>query len=270
MKLKPGPKHDCTSCPLHVTRLGIDLGEWDAVIGLAGNPNTGKSTLFNALTGLKQHVGNWPGKTVTRAEGGFQFNGRRYKIIDLPGTYSLLSTSVEEEIVREFLLFGDPDALIVVMDATAIERNLNLTLQVLEVTERVVIALNLMDEAKRKGIQVDHRLLARELGVPVVPTVARTGEGLGYLMQAVSDVAEGRIRLSPRRVSLDPALAAAVDELASLLRAAFPGVRNPRWIALRLLENDRAIREALETGALERPPDRQVALAMSPSQSSCH
>jgi energy-coupling factor transporter ATP-binding protein EcfA2 len=137
--------------------MGVNLGKFDRVVALAGNPNTGKSTLFNALTGLKQHTGNWPGKTVTRAEGGFEFNKIRYKLVDLPGTYSLLSASSDEEIARDFLLFGRPDVTVVVIDATAIERNLNLVLQVLEITSRVVVAVNLMDEAARKGMEIDLR-----------------------------------------------------------------------------------------------------------------
>src|SRR5687768_3599578 len=169
----------CSSCNTsELTRLGIKLGTWDYVVALAGNPNTGKSTLFNALTGLRQHVGNWAGKTVARAEGAFRFNDRRYKLVDLPGTYSLLSASVDEEVARDFILFGRPDATIVVADATRLERNLNLVLQVLEITDRVVVALNLMDEARRNGLIVDDRALTRDLGVPVVPMSARRGEGV--------------------------------------------------------------------------------------------
>ncbi len=242
--------HECESCPLYVEQLGLDLGNWDYIVALAGNPNTGKSTLFNRLTGLKQHVGNWPGKTVTRAEGGFEFNGKRYKIVDLPGTYSLLSASVEEEIARDFVLFGNPDVVIVVVDATALERNLNLVLQILEITDRVVIALNLMDEARRKGIHINHRRLARELGVPVVPIVARTGEGISYLMQAVEDVATGQVQTHPRRVSLDPTLQEAVNELVRQLQSAFPDLPHPRWVAIRLLDGDPSIEAAVETGTL--------------------
>jgi len=179
--------------------LGIDMAEWDYVVALAGNPNTGKSTLFNSLTGLHQHTGNWPGKTVSRAEGGFSYGGNRYKIVDLPGTYSLLSTSYDEEIARNFILFGQPDVTVVVVDATRLERNLNLALQVLAITDRAVVCLNLMDEAKRRRLQIDDRRLARDLGVPVAPTTARNGQGLDQLLAAIGDVASGRTKCRPRR-----------------------------------------------------------------------
>src|SRR4030066_2226919 len=162
--------NNCETCPVHNTgnlkRLGIDMSSFDFVVALAGNPNTGKSTVFNNLTGLKQHTGNWPGKTVTRAEGGFEFSGNKYKLLDLPGTYSLLSTSTDEEVARDFILFGQPDVTVVVVDATRLERNLNLVLQVLEITDRAVVFLNLIDEAKRNNILVDERKLAKELGIP--------------------------------------------------------------------------------------------------------
>jgi ferrous iron transport protein B len=147
---------ECATCPVHnaanLLKLGVDMKDWDYVVALAGNPNTGKSTVFNALTGLRQHTGNWPGKTVTRAEGGFEFADHRFKLVDLPGTYSLLSTSLDEEIARDFILFGQPDVTVVVVDATRLERNLNLVIQVLEITDRAVICLNLMDEAHRHHI----------------------------------------------------------------------------------------------------------------------
>ncbi|HET6644820.1 MAG TPA: FeoB small GTPase domain-containing protein, partial [Fimbriimonadales bacterium] len=159
----------------------LERAGYDYVVALAGNPNTGKSTVFNGFTGLRQHTGNWPGKTVARAEGTLRFNGKKYKIIDLPGTYSLLSTAVDEEIARDFILFGRPDAVIVVVDATNVERNLNLVFQVLEITDRAVVCLNLMDEAERRGLVVDIPKLAEELGVPVIPCVARTRKGLPEL-----------------------------------------------------------------------------------------
>jgi ferrous iron transport protein B len=240
----------CVACRERLQQLGIDLGRADFVVSVAGNPNTGKSTVFNALTGLRQHVGNWPGKTVARAEGGFEFEGRRYKLVDLPGTYSLLSASTDEEIARDFVLFGRPDCVVVVVDATALERNLNLVLQVLELTDRVVVCLNLSDEARRKGIVVDHRALAREVGVPVVPTAARTGEGLSTLVRSVAEVAAGRARTRPRRLPATPAVEGAIASLVPLIEAVSPGLPNVRWVATRLLDGDARVERALATGEL--------------------
>ena len=171
----------CGSCAQHraqsLVRLGLSPDKWDYLIALAGNPNVGKSTVFNALTGLRQHTGNWPGKTVVRAEGVFAYEGDRVKVVDLPGTYSLQAGSVDEEVARDFVLFGRPDVTVVVVDATRLERNLNLVLQIREITDRVVVFLNLIDEARRHGIAIDAKKLEKELGVPVVQGVAR--ENLG-------------------------------------------------------------------------------------------
>ncbi len=228
-----------------LVKMGLNTQKYDYLVALAGNPNTGKTTLFNALTGLRQHTGNWPGKTVTRAEGAFRHNGHKYKVVDLPGTYSLLSTSEDEEIARDFILFGQPDCVVVVVDATALERNLNLALQVLEITDRVVVALNLMDEAERKGLFVDARKLAKELGVPVVPTVARDGRGLDRLLDTVDDVVTGRLSTRPRRIQLDESIEVAVQQLLPHLQRLYPHLPNLRWLALRLLEGDPSIEEAL-------------------------
>ncbi|HEY5729394.1 MAG TPA: FeoB small GTPase domain-containing protein [Anaerolineales bacterium] len=245
----------CETCPVHnaaaLKKLGVDMTNFDFVVALSGNPNTGKSTVFNALTGLRQHTGNWPGKTVTRAEGGFEYGDRKYKLVDLPGTYSLLATSLDEEVARDFILFGQPDVTIVVVDATRLERNLNLVLQVSEITNRVVVALNLMDEAKRHGLQIDERRLARDLGVPVVPMSARQGEGVSELLQAVSEVARGEVIGKPYRIKYISAdLKKAVDQLTSQIGAAFPELPNARWVALRLLDGDERIAEALRKGEL--------------------
>jgi GTP-binding protein len=257
--------HNCETCPAHahLAQMGLKVDRFDRVVALAGNPNTGKSTLFNALTGLKQHTGNWPGKTVTRAEGGFEFNAIRYKLVDLPGTYSLLSASQDEEVARDFLLFGAPDCTIVVVDATALERNLNLVLQVLEITDKVVVAVNLMDEARRKGIDVDARSLARDLGVPAVPVVARTSEGIHALLTAVENVITGEVQTKPRRTEGTAQFNAAIAELLPLIEAAAPGVPNARWIAIRLLDGDGRVEQALRNGELatlvarqQKPDDR--------------
>jgi len=252
----PAPvKEACATCQVYraarLKRLGVALETWDCVVALAGNPNTGKSTVFNALTGLRQHTGNWPGKTVTRAEGGYEYDGKRFKLVDLPGTYSLLAASPDEQIARDFILFGQPDVTVIVVDATRLERNLNLALQVLEITDRAVVCLNLMDEAKRHGITVDERQLARDLGVPVVPTTARFGKGVPELLQAIGDVAAGRIVCRPRRLETEPAaIRPALADLVTQLKAAFPALPNARWVALRLLGGDDTILEALRSGGL--------------------
>jgi len=227
----------------------------DRIVALAGNPNTGKSTVFNALTGLRQHTGNWPGKTVTRAEGFFKFDGNRYKVVDLPGTYSLLSASVDEEVARDFLLFGRPDCTIVVVDSTSLERNLNLTMQVLEITDRAVICLNLMDEAGRRGMQIDHKGLSDDLGVPVVPTTARYGKGLEVLTRTVADVIEGKIKTRPYHIRISGELHEALEQLVPLIEEACPDLPNARWVALRLLDGDYAVRQALIRGELAGKAD---------------
>jgi ferrous iron transport protein B len=255
----------CLACPArraaHLARLGVETAGVDHVVALAGNPNTGKSTVFNALTGLRQHTGNWPGKTVARAEGAYAYGGRRYKVIDLPGTYSLLATSIDEEIARDLLLFGRPDVAVVVVDSTCLERNLNLVLQVIQVTPRVVVCLNLMDEARRKGLAIDARRLAGDLGVPVVPTAARRREGLDLLLSTIADVASGAVAGRPRRLETLPAdIERAIGTLAAKVEAAFPGLPNARWVAMRLLDGDERIAEAVrrgqigETGDLEESP----------------
>ncbi len=248
-------KEGCASCSVYraanLRKLGVVMDSWNFVVALAGNPNTGKSTVFNALTGLRQHTGNWPGKTVARAEGGYEYAGQRFKLVDLPGTYSLLSTSLDEQIARDFILFGQPDVTVIVADATRLERNLNLVLQILEITDRAVVCLNLMDEAKRHGITVDERQLARDLGVPVVPTSARFGRGLPELLQAIDDVATGTFVCRPQRLETEPeVIKAPLADLLSRLKRAFPELPNPRWVALRLLGGDDSMMEALRNGQL--------------------
>lgn len=242
----------CTACaPELLKRHGLDVAGYDYVVALAGNPNTGKSTIFNALTGLRQHVGNWPGKTVVRAEGAFRSGEVKYKLVDLPGTYSLLSQSTDEEVARDFILFGRPDVTVVVVDATCLERNLNLVLQVLEITDRAVVALNLLDEAERNGIRVDDRALARDLGVPVVPMAARQGKGVRELVSVIDQIAKGELLLKPNRTTkLSDELEAAVQDLITKIVTLFPQLPNARWIALRLLEGDPSVIREVEEGTL--------------------
>lgn len=251
----PASPQTCEACPVHhagnLIKLGVNMESFDYVVALAGNPNTGKSTVFNGLTGLRQHTGNWPGKTVTRAEGGFIYADKRYKIVDLPGTYSLLSTSTDEEVARDFILFGQPDVTVVVVDATRLERNLNLVLQVLEITNRAVVCLNLIDEAKRHQLEIDDRLLAKELGVPVVPTAARQGQGMQELLKQMHAVATGEYVCKPHRIKNESrAMKQAIAQLVQMIEAKFPGLSNSRWVALRLLEGDPRMIEAMRTGEL--------------------
>lgn len=257
----------CEVCPVNkdakLIRLGLEAGRFDFVVALAGNPNVGKSTVFNSLTGLRQHTGNWPGKTVVRAEGAFSYDGKRYKLVDLPGTYSLLSTSTDEEVARDFILFGQPDVTVVVVDATRLERNLNLVLQVLEITEKAVVCLNLVDEARRHGIAVDERALMRDLGVPVIPTAARADQGIPALLQAIAEVATGAFVCKPKRFPIESgALRKAISKMTAKVQLAFPLLPNARWVALRLLEGDQRIVEAIKTGELG-DLTRQTALEKS-------
>ncbi len=244
----------CIKCPSRhglLQKLGVNVEDTDYVIALAGNPNTGKTTVFNALTGLRMHTGNWPGKTISRAEGAFSYDEKRFKVVDLPGTYSLLSSSPDEEVARGFLLFGQPDVTLIVVDATSLERNLNLTLQVLQITRRAVLCLNLMDEAKAHKIEIDVRNLSRELGIPVVPCSARSGDGIPELLREVAAMAALPKDPAPLRLKLDiPGLKSALNSLELDLKEAFPELQQTRWVALRLLEGDRDVIEAVKSDDL--------------------
>jgi len=208
---------------------GARLSERKLKVALAGNANVGKSVIFNQLTGLHQHVGNWPGKTVERAEGTLFFGDIEIEVIDLPGIYSLSTYSIEELISREYIAVEQPDVIVNVVDASALERNLAFTVQLLELEPRMVVALNQIDVAESKGVIVYTEELSRLLGVPVVPTVAVKGAGLSELMERVVETAEKREKAKPL--------------IASMIEAETPYPR--RWIAVKLLEGDEEITAAV-------------------------
>lgn len=219
----------------------------DFVVALAGNPNTGKSTIFNALTGLNQHTGNWPGKTVTNTYGKYKYDNDTFVLVDLPGTYSLLANSGEEQIARDFICFGNPHATVVVTDATCLERNLNLVLQIMEITNKVIVCVNLIDEASRKKIGVDLDRLSKILGVPVIGTCARTKYGLDNLKATISQVAYGRTNPQPLQVSYNKEIESAVKELTMSIQQKTEPQINAKWIALRLLDEDTSLLQSIYT-----------------------
>ena len=217
----------------------------DIIVALAGNPNTGKSTVFNSLTGLNQHTGNWTGKTVTTAQGNYKYRDENFILVDLPGTYSLLSNSIEEEVARDFICFGNPNATVVVTDATCLERNLNLVLQILEMTDKVVVCVNLMDEAKRKKIRIDLKRLSELLGVPVIGTSARSGEGLEELMDAVYKVSHNEITTKPIRIQYDDDIENTIQYIEEKTKKSVDNKINSRWVSLKLIDGDMSIIDSI-------------------------
>ena len=222
----------------------IEKKDNEIMIALAGNPNTGKSTVFNYLTGLKQHTGNWPGKTVCTARGDFSYKDVNYSLIDLPGTYSLFPLSQEEIVARDFICFGNPDAVIVVCDSTCIERNLNLVFQVMELTDNVILCLNLLDEAKKKGIKIDKDKLEAKLGIPVVLTAARSGLGMDDLKETLNSVVKGEYKFKNKPVYYDDEIEKIVSSIKEDLYNIIPSI-NPRWLGLRLIDGDESILTSL-------------------------
>ena len=228
-----------------VGRSAVDLGlhiqkrsPKDKVVAVAGNPNVGKSTIFNALTGMNQHTGNWPGKTVTSAQGYCETEHNTYVLVDIPGTYSLMAHSAEEEVARNFICFSQPDAVVVVCDATCLERNLNLVLQILEISSNTVICVNLLDEAKRKNIHVDLHKLSELLGVPVVGTIAQKKKTLSALKSAIDSVTGNVSPKSLLKISYPQAIEDAISILETAIRSCLHIAENTRWLALRLLDYD--------------------------------
>lgn len=217
----------------------IAKNESQHIIALAGNPNTGKSTVFNYLTGLNQHTGNWPGKTVVTARGEFSYNNNEYIMVDLPGSYSLFTSSKDEEVSRDFLCYGNYDAVVVVADATCLERNLNLAFQISELTNKVILCINLIDEAKKKNIIIDKEGLERELGIPLVLSSARKGIGMDDLKNVIEKITLNKINYKPKTVKYDVDIEKMVDNIIPILENL--DIQNVRWTALRLIDSDTEI-----------------------------
>lgn len=217
----------------------------DYVVALAGNPNVGKSTVFNELTGLNQHTGNWPGKTVENAEGYYEFNGSIVKVVDLPGTYSLLSNSEEEEIARDYICFSKPDIVVVVADATSLERNLNLFIQISEITYKVLLCVNLIDEAKKKNIEIDFNLLEDELNSIVVPASARSGIGIDDLKKAILKELKSN-KEKKHAITYSSYIEESVKKIENIINKAIEvDKRKSRWLSIRILEGNKNILDSL-------------------------
>lgn len=215
------------------------------MVALAGNPNVGKSTLFNGLTGMHQHTGNWPGKTVLSAQGHCESKQQSYVLVDIPGTYSLMAHSAEEEVARNFICFGEPDAVVVVCDATCLERNLNLVLQTMEISKRVLVCVNLLDEAKRKGIWVDLPLLSKRLGVPVVGTVAQKKESQDQLLSSLDALVSGE-EGEALHLLYPQVIEEVIAQITVIVEQKAKGRIPARWLSLKLLEEDASLVQELK------------------------
>lgn len=230
---------DLETAKVPSVRLAIEKqASADKVIALAGNPNVGKSTVFNALTGMKQHTGNWPGKTVASAQGTVHYKDTGYIMVDLPGTYSLMAHSAEEEIARDFICFGGADATVVVCDATCLERNLNLVLQTIEITDRVIVCVNLLDEARKKKIKINFGKLEKILGVPVIGTEARSEKGLKELLAQMEQTCFHPLPSAPVRTNYSGLVEQAIQIIEPAVSSILDETLNPRWISLKLLEHN--------------------------------
>ncbi|MEG2291233.1 MAG: ferrous iron transport protein B [Clostridium sp.] len=241
-----GLTYDSTKVKSLKDMFDIEKKDNQYVIALAGNPNTGKSTVFNTLTGLRQHTGNWPGKTVCTARGDFSYNNKNYALIDLPGIYSLFAASQEEIVARDFACFGNPDAVVVVADATSLERNLNLVFQIMELTDKVILCINLIDEAKKKSISIDKAKIEKELGIPVVLTSAKNGYGIDTLLSTLDTVVSGNYNYNNKTIIYDEYIENTLNLIESDLQETIPYIKS-RWLGLRLIDGDESIYASMDS-----------------------
>jgi ferrous iron transport protein B len=216
------------------------------MVALAGQPNVGKSTLFNLLTGLNQHVGNWPGKTVERKEGTFTHNGTTYRLVDLPGTYSLTANSVEEVIAREFIIREQPDVVVAMVDAAILERSLYLVAELLALPAPVIVGLNMIDVAKQEGVEIEPEVLEAALGVPVMPMVATKSVGVRSMVETVDRVARGEIPYTPKPPKIRADHQQVLEKIERLIAGCVPDPYPQEWIALKLLEGDREVTRMMQ------------------------
>ncbi len=234
----------------------------EIVVALAGNPNVGKSTLFNLLTGLRQYTANWPGKTVERKEGITEHLGYKIRVVDLPGTYSLTAYSLEEVLARRFIVEERPDVVIHIANATTLEKDLYLTIQLLELTDKVVLALNMIDVVEKKGIEIDEVRLSRKLGIPVVKISALKKIGIKELLNKVIMLAEGKIKTKPLRISYGPEIEEIISKLTSILGKYDLTGYTPRWVAIKLLEGDQEVLDIIR----KLPEGEEILKSIMPAR----
>ena len=218
------------------------MGNKDIVVALVGNPNSGKTTVFNNLTGARQHVGNWPGVTVEKKEGSCSYNGYDIKVVDLPGVYSLTAYSPDEVVARNFIVDGKPDVVVDIVDASNLERNLYLAVQIMEMEVPFILALNMMDEAESKRYKLDVKALSREMGVPAVPMTANRNRGTEELLEEIAKVSEGKVKAGGVKIEYGREVEKEISSLTETLKASPLLLKySPRWLAVKLLEGDEEI-----------------------------
>ena len=232
---------------------GKEVKKAEYTIALAGNPNVGKSTIFNSLTGMHQHTGNWPGKTVANATGKMEYKDSIFKIVDIPGTYSIMSNSEEEEIARDYICFGNPDVTIIVLDANCMEKNINLLFQIMEITKNIIVCVNLLDEAKKKKIKIDLKKLQEILGVPVIGTIAQKKKTLENLKECLYNVVKGKIKSKANLVVYNNYIESQITKLVPILKEKIEKARKEeinenilRWISLKIIEGNDKILSKIE------------------------